>query len=112
MDFEFIRGDTQYIRFKLKDESGEPLQLELTDSLYFTVKKDANSTKKLLQKKYPTDITYQDGYYTFEITSADTSNLAYGDYQYDIEVKMGDMVKTVGQGTITLTEEITFRGDE
>ena len=37
---------------------------------------------------------------------------AYGDYQYDIEVKSEDLVKTIGQGTITLTEEITHRRDE
>lgn len=112
MDFEFTRGDTQFIRFKLKDASGEPLQLELTDNMYFTVKTDANSTKVLLQKKFPEDIEYQDGYYVFTITSEDTSNMAYGDYQYDIEVKSNDVVKTIGQGTITLTEEITHRRDE
>jgi len=112
MDFEFRRGDTQFIRFKLKDASGEPLQLDLTDRMYFTVKTDANSTKVLLQKKFPDDITYDDGYYVFTITSADTSDLAYGDYQYDIEVKSGDVVKTIGDGTITLTEEITHRRDE
>ena len=36
----------------------------------------------------------------------------YREYQYDIELKTGDYVKTLGQGTITLTEEITFKEDE
>lgn len=112
MDFEFTRGDTQFIRFKLKDASGEPLQLEPTDNMYFTVKTDANSTKVLLQKKFPEDIEYQDGYYHFTISSENTSNMAYGDYQYDIEVKSEGVVKTIGQGTINLTEEITHRRDE
>ena len=112
MDIEFTRGDTQYIKFQLKDENGKPLKLTDTDNLYFTVKEHQNSKKILMQKKYPVEIKYSDGYYIFEITSEDTSDLAYNTYQYDIELKSGDYVKTLGLGTITLTDEITFRGDE
>lgn len=112
MDFEFIRGDTQYIRFQLKDGDGNPIQLTDDEKLYFTVKKDRNSKNVLLQKRYPSDITFSDGYYQFELSSTDTSKLAYGSYQYDIELKIADFVKTLGLGTITLTDEITFQGDE
>lgn len=112
MDIEFIRGDTQFIRFQLKDGNGNLLELSDTDNLYFTLKTDANSKKVLLQKKFPNDISYADGYYSFTINSEDTAKLDYREYQYDIELKIGDYVKTLGQGTITLTEEITFKEDE
>ena len=105
MDIEFIRGDTQFIRFQLKDGNGNLLELSDTDNLYFTLKTDANSKKVLLQKKFPNDISYADGYYSFTINSEDTAKLDYREYQYDY-------VKTLGQGTITLTEEITFKEDE
>lgn len=112
MDLEFIRGDTQYIQFKLKDGNGNPIQLTDDEKLYFTVKQNQNSKKILIQKTYPSDIIFSDGYYQFELSSKDTSKLAYGSYQYDIELKIGEYVKTLSLGTITLTDEITFQGDE
>lgn len=112
MDIEFIRGDTQYIKFQLKDGMGNPIQLEDDEKIYFTLKQNSNSKKVLLQKKYPSDISFADGYYQLELSSKDTSKLAYGSYQYDIELKINDFVKTLSMGTITLTEEITFQGDE
>lgn len=112
MDLEFIRGDTQFIKFKLKDGLGNPIMLTGEENVYFTVKQNPNSSKVLIQKKYPIDIKYQDGYFIFILNAEDTSDLAYGTYQYDIELKIGDFVKTLGIGTITLTEEITHRRDE
>ncbi len=112
MDLEFTRGDTQFIKFQLKNGQNEPIEPTIDDNLYFTVKQSKNSTKVLIQKKYPDSIQYADGYFYFTLESNDTCNLAYGTYQYDIELKSGDYVKTLGFGTITLTDEITFKGDE
>lgn len=112
MDIEFVRGDTQFFRFQVKDGEENPIELKTGDNLYFTVKQNANSEEVLIQKKYPENITYSEGYFNFVLNSEDTSDLAYGTYNYDIELKSGDYVKTLGQGTITLTEEITFRSDE
>lgn len=112
MDFEFTRGDTQIFKFQLKDSEGNILELTETDKLYFTVKQNYNSTEVLMQKVFPDTIEFIDDYYMFTITSSDTSELAYGTYNYDIELKSGDYVKTLALGTITLTEEITFKGDE
>lgn len=112
MDLEFTRGDTQFLKFKLKDGEGNLIELTESDNLYFTVKQNDSSSKVLIQKKYPNDIKYEDGYFSFVLNSEDTSNLAYGTYQYDIELKSGDYIKTLGFGTITLTGEITHRRDE
>ena len=112
MDLEFTRGDTQFLKFQLKDGEENVLVLTEGDKLYFTVKQNQNSSKVLIQKKYPDSIQYLDGYFSFTLNTEDTANLAYGTYQYDIELKSGDYVKTLGFGTITLTEEITHRRDE
>lgn len=112
MDLEFTRGDTQFIKFQLKDKLENVLYPDENDNIYFTVKQNKNSSKILIQKKYPNSIEHTDGYFIFVLNSEDTSDLPYGTYQYDIELKSGDYVKTLGFGTITLTEEITHRRDE
>ncbi len=112
MNLEFIRGDTQFIRFPITDKEGNPIELISGDDLYFTVKKNFNSEEILIQKRYPLDIKFSDGYFNMEITSEDTSELAYGTYVYDVEFKSGRYVKTLGIGEITLTEEVTHRRDE
>ena len=112
MDLEFTRGDTQFIRFKLKDGQGNEINLKDEGVLYFTVKKNIHSSKVLIQKKYPANISYKDGYYGFTLNAEDTEKLQYGTYQYDIELKLGYYTKTLGLGTITLTDEITFKEDE
>lgn len=112
MDLEFTRGDTQFIKFQLKDAEGNSIELTNNEKIYFTVKQNQNSKKILIQKKYPSEIKFSDGYFYIELTSEDTSKLNYGTYQYDIEFKTGEFVKTLGFGTITLTEEITHKGDE
>ncbi len=112
MDIEFTRGDTQIIKFELKDAKGNEIELTQDDILYFTVKQNPHSSKVLIQKKYPNEIEFSDGYFSFVLSSQDTADLAYGTYQYDIELKSGEYVQTLGLGTITLTEEITHRRDE
>lgn len=112
MDIEFTRGDTQFLRFQLKDAEGNLIELSENDKVYFTVKQNQNSEDILIQKKFPESISYDDEYYYFTLNSEDTSDLQYGTYQYDIELKSGDYVKTLVFGTITLTEEITHRGNE
>lgn len=115
MDFEFTRGDTKpLLKFKLKDKEGNLLKLADTDKLYFTVKQNSNSKKILIQKKLGDGITItDDGYIHIRLESNDTAGLNYGQYGYDIEIKTGTgIVKTLAIGSITLTEEYTFKEDE
>ena len=81
MDIEFTRGDTQFLKFQLKDLEGNELELSEEENLYFTVKQNQHSKKVLIQKKYPDSIEYADGYFYFTLNSVDTTNLAYGTYQ-------------------------------
>ena len=115
MDLEFIRGDTFRFKFKIKDKEGKEIKpTEDSFQLYFTVKKSNRSEDVIIQKTLINGIEYnaEDEYYHVEITSEDTSNLNYGSYVYDIELKSETIVKTLIIGQLTLTEEVTFGKDE
>lgn len=114
MDLEFPRGDTKVFKFKLTDKNREELNLTSADKLYMTVKKDVNSNTVIFQKRIGNGIELkEDGYYYVTIYPDDTSGLSYGQYGYDLEIKTGTgIVKTLVVGSITLTEEYTFKGDE
>lgn len=114
MDFEFPRGDTQILKFKIIDAEGNECKLSEGDNLYFTVKKNAKSKKVILQRTLKSGITYkEDGYYYIMINSEDTSGLNYSTYGFDIQIKtQTGIVKTILIGSMTLTEEYTFKEDE
>lgn len=112
MDFEFTRGDTFQFRFQVQDKNGEVLDLDKGIEIYFTVKKNRNSKDVLIQKRLNHGIVLHDGFYYVRIEADDTNSLGYGMYNYDIQFKQGDVVKTLTLGTISLTDEITHKGDE
>lgn len=114
MDFEFPRGDTKPFKFNLTDKNGENLKLSSTDKLFMTVKRNSKSTNIAFQKTLNNGIELRDdGYYYVTINSDDTAKLGYGTYGYDIEIKTATgIVKTLLIGSITLTDEYTFKGDE
>lgn len=115
MDFEFTRGDTQILKFKILDQEGNECKASSTDKLYFTVKKSATSKKIAFQKTLGNGIVFneEDGYYYITINSEDTSRLSYTTYGYDLQIKTETgIVKTLQIGSITLTEEYTFKEDE
>lgn len=113
MDVEMIRGDTQPLKFQIKDNEGNILQMSAEDELIFTVKKNYNTKQTILQKKLSTnDITYKNGWYLFTLKHEDTANLKYGTYVYDIQLMSEGIVATLVLGTITLTQEVTHIENE
>lgn len=113
MDIEFIRGDTQPIKFQIKDNNGNVLKMEDSDELIFTMKKNYNKKEAILQKKLSNgSIQYNAGYYFITFSHDDTAKLKYGTYVYDIQLMSGDIVATVVLGTITLTQEVTHKENE
>lgn len=105
------RGDTKSFKFQRKSE-GQPITAE-ADNIYFTVKY-SNSVEDALIQKTISDMTFDENYfYHFTILPSDTNGLEYGNYSYDIEVKVGDTyVKTIAKGTFTIEEETTFAENE
>ena len=117
VDYEFKRGETQVLnKFRLLDAEGKTIELGANDTIYFTVKKDAYTKDALIQKTTRDEIELgEDGYYHITLEPEDTNPLSYGEYQYDIEFKaigVKTFVRTIIEGTITLTEEITWGGNE
>ncbi len=113
MDIEFVRGDTQPLKFQVKDNNGNVLKMDSNDELIFTIKKNYNTKKATLQKKLSDgSIHYESGYYFITLSHEDTADLKYGTYVYDIQLMSGDIVSTLVLGTITLTEEATHIENE
>lgn len=106
------RGDTKVLKFQRKNEDGV-IETEAKE-LYFTVKENSNKQNYLFQKTLDNGITFntEDFYYRITINPSDTDNLYYGIYQYDIEVKEDNYVKTIDLGEFVIKEEVTFAGNE
>lgn len=104
------RGDIRNIKFCVRD--GEQPKTDFTE-IYFTVKKTAQMTDVLFQKKLSdgTIIPAGDGYFRLTIEAADTEELSYGTYRFDIEV-VGDGIKQTTVGQLKLTDEVTFASNE
>ena len=113
IDIEFTRGDTCPLKFNLLDNDGNELDLTTTDEMYFTVKKNFNTSTVLFQKKFTEgDIEKDDDGYKLTLTPDDTATLNYGSYVFDICIKSTDLVRTLAIGTLTLTNEVTFKSNE
>ena len=113
-DFEFPRGDTCPISFDITDNAGNELDFAQEGvELYFTLKRNYNTSNYIVQKRYSNgDITIEGTVGSLVLTHNDTAELSYGNYVYDIQFKNGDYVKTLVIGTITLTNESTFKVNE
>ena len=112
-DIEFPRGDTCPFKFNLLDKNGNTIELTATDEMYFTVKKNFATSEVLFQKKFTdNDIELDDDGYKLTLTSDDTATLNYGSYVFDICIKSTDLVRTLAIGTLTLTNEVTFKSNE
>ena len=113
MEITMHRGDIQLVSFTARYEDGTPI-IPL-DGAYFTVKRDFYSPAPLFQKRLSdgTIAKLSEGEYGFYIEAADTDNLEYGDYVCDIEIvsELRHIKKTL-TGTLTITEEVTFAGNE
>lgn len=115
MDLEFTRGDNFRFKFRLRNKAGNEITPNgVNFQIYLTVKKNTRDKDIKIQKTLTSGIVYneEDKYYHVEFTPEDTSDLEYGSYVYDIELKTADTTKTLIMGNITLTEEVTFRRDE
>lgn len=111
---EIIRGDNKTCKFQRKDNNGAVIQYPASE-VYFTVKESNLRDEFLFQKKLSDgtmSFDTEDFYYRFEILPADTNDLSYGTYEYDIERIYLGKVKTISIGTLKVNKEITFASNE
>lgn len=114
IDYEFIRGDTKRLnKFRPTDLNGEVLNLTNLDNIYFTMKNASGVAKVKKSINNGIDLG-DDGYYHITLEAEDTEELNLETYQYDIELVLNlspNFVQTLINGEITLTQDITTKGD-
>ena len=94
------RGDTAILRLKL-EIGGHPFVLREGDSAIFSVKKNLKDSEYVFQRKLDVqDIVFR---------QSDTQDLPYGNYWYDIQVKLkeGQVITAVGPAQYQLTADVT-----
>lgn len=110
-NINLVRGDTIAIKFQRKDSEDRVIETK-TQKMWFTVKIDAYSKKKTIQKTLLNGISFTDNdyYYHIILNNNDTKDLFYIDYYYDIQVENNGVVATIKKGKLKIKEEITFEG--
>lgn len=96
------RGDSLTVNIVLTDGDGYEYEPEQGDEVWFRVKKSAVATDVLIEKQIDTETL------VLELVESDTSNLAFGDYKYEVEVicNTGDHYTVIKNAPFIITEEL------
>lgn len=96
------RGDSLSISVTLTDNDGYPYEPTLGDVVYFRVKKSATTSEILIEKQIDINTL------VIELVEADTKNLAFGNYKYEIEVVTvnDDHYTVIKNAPFIITEEL------
>ena len=84
-----VRGTTKPMSVKVSSNDGAPYTLGTNEVLRFGVKKSPNDTTYVFSKDM-TSSDLRDGAYQFTINPADTEDLSFGCYYYDVGLQSGD----------------------
>ena len=101
------RGDSVIISVAATDGTN-PFPLTTGDTIYFTIKADAGTSTKLVQKVITTFTV--DGKAIITLNPADTKPLAYGDYLYDVQLTLStnEVITIIAPSRFTILEEVTY----
>lgn len=110
--YKIIRGDSKKFKFQRKNSDG--VITEKAEKVYFTVKEnDKNGNNNVLIQKTIDDMEYDENYfYHFTLDPADTDDLEFKRYYFDIEIITGNYKKTPYKGILEVCSEITTKNDE
>lgn len=103
-DIHLTRGDTAWFSVVINNTvSSEEYTLAEDDTLTMTIKKRAKDLEYLIQKTLV-------GETIFHIEPADTQELAFGAYVYDVQLTTanGDVFTVITPTTFELTSEVTY----
>lgn len=106
--FSMTKGDTFAFQIEILDfDTHEVYTGDLT-SAYFSVKKRLDSKNFTFQKSIGDGITkVKDGYYRVRVAPEDTADIISGLYVYDLQITIGDDVKTILKGTLNIEQDVT-----
>lgn len=114
MIIRFARGDSHDQGFQIKKADENQIVNEF-DEIYFTVKRKYSDKNFLLQKTLSNGGIENDGdgHYTIRFYPSDTSSLYFGEYDFDIELVLGDDdYKKTYVGKLYLDPEVTHADNE
>ena len=97
------RGDSADLQVIIYDLEGNVYELQSGDTLTFTMKYNCVTEDIIIQK----DITSNS---TIHIQPADTNDLAYGTYWFDVQLTKygGDIYTVIDPHKFNITKEVTF----
>lgn len=106
----FVRGDTHVIKVSATSPEGTPYVPLATDILTMTVRVKTDRGAIVIQKKTgDTDVITGDTGWQITIQPEDTAGFGYVDYVYDIQLKMGDVIKTIiPMSRFIIDKEVTY----
>ncbi len=111
-DISITRGDSAYINFTLKNNSGETVNLSYVDKVRVQVRDKAVDGELVFEGTI--DHNYQEGTIIWHITPEDTKYVNVGTYYWDAQVEYGfggdvftfiDVSKFVVLPEVTMAEE-------
>lgn len=97
------RGDSAKIALDLEYKNGDPYEPQAGDTIRFALKKTySDILPPLLLINIPIDSLI------LHITAAESKQLAYGQYKYDIQITTanGDVDTFIDRATFIVTEEV------
>ena len=99
---KLTRGDTAPLTVKL-EQDGEEVEVGPNDQLTLTVKRSTTTADALVEKTVT-------GTNDIVIDPADTEELAYGSYKYDVQLTTedGGVYTVAGPATFRIAEEVTW----
>lgn len=105
-NIHLTRGDTMFLEVHLNTEQGNEYIPVEEDKIYFRVKRNANSKDLLIQKEIPYDTML------LQLNEADTKDLKFGTYYYEIELVTGDgyHFTAIADAEFELTTELENHG--
>lgn len=100
-DISLTRGDTAKLTVAITDDAGQPYTVQEDDVVTLTVKKNYEDEVPLIEKKVT-------GSADFHIEPADTKELAFDKYKYDVQVTTadGENYTVIADKAFTITKEV------
>jgi hypothetical protein len=97
---KMVRGDTGSVELNLTDENGNAIMPDAYTAI-FSLKKNIDDVAYIMQKQFVNG--------KVEFTHADTNNLPYGQYVYDVQVEIlqDNSIHTIGANTFTIAPDVT-----
>ena len=111
ISLKLSQGETITLTIELKDENGEPYELEQGETIIFGVKKDITSTTYSIKKQLTVIDEETAGQYILNLSDQDT-NITAGRYFFDVGIKTSDneFYRPI-KGILLVEKAVSFKGD-